>query len=96
MPNGLKISDSAGKTILDSTTITYTLLGTLYCPANQTTTKQFTVGALTPFSVVYLTDTFSITTAPVLATASTTVSNGVASCTLSGGTVGCTAYVFAK
>ena len=95
MSDGLKVLDAVGNVILDSTTLTYTLFGTIYCPAGQTVSQQFTVGDLLPFALVYLTDTFAVTITPTLANISVVTTNGVAVCNVSGGTVGCTAYVFA-
>ena len=96
MSNGIKIRDANGTVLLDTTTITYTLLGTLYCPAGQSASATFSSNGLTPFAQVYPTDTFSVTTAPTLATATITTSGSNTTCSMAGGTIGCTALVFAK
>ena len=96
MSNGIVIKDPNGVVLLDSTVITYSLLATIYCPANGTATLEITTNGLTPFAQVYLTDSFSITTTPTLATATISEVSGKTICTVGGGSVGCTVLVFAK
>lgn len=94
MPNGIKILDATNKTILDTSTITFSLLGTIYCAANGTATATFNTNGLAVSTQVYVTDTFPVTIAPTLATVTTTVSGTSTTCSLAGGNVGCTALVF--
>ena len=96
MSNGLVIKDAAGVMVFDTTVITYSLLGTLYCAANSTASAVYETNGLSSIVQVFLTDPITITQIPTLATATLTVSGNNTTCSMSGGSVGCTALVYVK
>lgn len=94
MSSGIRAYNPAGQIVFDTTIITYSLIGTLYCPANGSASAVYETNGLAVTAQVFLTDSFLVTVTPTLASAAFTTNGNFTTCNVSGGTAGCTVLVF--